>query len=204
MAPKRKTTATTRNAARAETRATRSAIRRREAILTPFVDNPQPRKKRKVETPDPAPVAPAPAPAAVAPSPAAVAPSPAAGAPSPAAVASSPAAVASSPAAGASSPAAGASSPAAVKTVIIEHCLENDSFKKKAEQIRKGLEKGLEKAVSEVKVVVNPEVPRKGCFEIREEGGDAFVSLLDIETPFNEVKAVNVKKVVAEIVGKLK
>ncbi|GFP85152.1 hypothetical protein PHJA_000659000 [Phtheirospermum japonicum] len=173
MAPKRKlTTATTRSAARNDARATRSAIRRGEAILnTPFED-PEPRKRRKVE----------------------------AAAPSSAPAASAPAAAASSSAAAVSTSAAGASSSAAVKTVIIEHCLQNDSFKKKADQVRKG----LEKAVSGVNVMVNPEAPRKGCFEIREDGGDAFVSLLDIESPFDAVKAVDVKKVVADIVGKIK
>ncbi|KAI3453686.1 hypothetical protein Pfo_010349, partial [Paulownia fortunei] len=60
-----------------------------------------------------------------------------------------------------------ASSSAAAKTVIIEHCKQCNSFKTRAIQVKNGLEKG----VAGISVVINPEKPRKGCFEIREEGG---------------------------------
>ncbi|GKC21616.1 hypothetical protein Tco_1023766 [Tanacetum coccineum] len=36
----------------------------------------------------------------------------------------------------------------------------------------------LEKAVAGITVVINPEKPRRGCFEIHEEGGKTFISLL--------------------------
>nr|GFC45394.1 selenoprotein H [Tanacetum cinerariifolium] len=36
----------------------------------------------------------------------------------------------------------------------------------------------LEKAVAGITVLINPEKPRRGCFEIREEGGKTFISLL--------------------------
>ncbi|CAI9755432.1 unnamed protein product [Fraxinus pennsylvanica] len=51
------------------------------------------------------------------------------------------------------------------KTIVIEHCKQCNSFKTRAIQVKNGLEKGLEG----VNVVVNPEKPRRGCFEIREE-----------------------------------
>ncbi|KAG8391745.1 hypothetical protein BUALT_Bualt01G0219000 [Buddleja alternifolia] len=46
---------------------------------------------------------------------------------------------------------------------------------------------GLEKGVVGVKVVVFLEKPRKGCFEIREESGEIFISLLDMKRPLKEL-----------------
>ncbi|KAI3453687.1 hypothetical protein Pfo_010350 [Paulownia fortunei] len=92
------------------------------------------------------------------------------------------------------------SSAAAAKTVIIEHCKQCDSFKTRAIQVKNGLEKG----VAGVNVVVNPEKPRKGCFEIREEGGEIFLSLLDMETPFAPLKALDMEKVISDIVERIK
>ncbi|GER30369.1 ATP-dependent RNA helicase DHH1 [Striga asiatica] len=86
------------------------------------------------------------------------------------------------------------------KTLIIEHCVASGLFKNKAAQVKKA----LEKAVSGVNIVINPEKPRNGCFEIREEGGDIFVSLLDLESPFEQVKALNVSKVVSDIADRIK
>ncbi|GAB4836888.1 hypothetical protein Ancab_001799 [Ancistrocladus abbreviatus] len=60
------------------------------------------------------------------------------------------------------------------KTIIIEHCKQCTSFKKRALAVKDGLEKG----VSGITVLVNPEKPRRGCFEIREEDGEVFLSLL--------------------------
>ncbi|POO03812.1 hypothetical protein TorRG33x02_001160 [Trema orientale] len=62
------------------------------------------------------------------------------------------------------------------KTIVIEHCTQCTSFKKRAEQVKRGLEDG----VSGISVLVNPNKPRRGCFEIRDEGGDGekFISLL--------------------------
>ncbi|XVF89501.1 hypothetical protein PTKIN_Ptkin19aG0134700 [Pterospermum kingtungense] len=62
------------------------------------------------------------------------------------------------------------------KTVIVEHCKQCNSFKTRAFQVRDGLQKG----VVGITVLLNPEKPRRGCFEIREEGGETFISLLVI------------------------
>ncbi|KAL2517078.1 Uncharacterized protein Adt_13325 [Abeliophyllum distichum] len=67
------------------------------------------------------------------------------------------------------------------------------------EPVKNGLEKGLEG----VNVVVNPEKPRRGCFEIREEGGDIFVSLLDMKRPFTPMKALDMEKVISDIIEKI-
>ncbi|PIN06062.1 hypothetical protein CDL12_21388 [Handroanthus impetiginosus] len=86
------------------------------------------------------------------------------------------------------------------KTIIIEHCKQCNSFKTRAIQVKDGLEKG----VAGVNVVVNPEKPRRGCFEIREEGGDVFVSLLDMKRPFKPMKDLDMEEVISDIVEKIR
>ncbi|KAL2543486.1 selenoprotein H [Forsythia ovata] len=85
------------------------------------------------------------------------------------------------------------------KTVIIEHCKQCNSFKTRAIQVKNGLEKG----VVGVNVMVNPEKPRRGCFEIREVGGGIFVSLLDMKRPFAPMKKLDMDKVISEIIDKI-
>ncbi|KAK3008902.1 hypothetical protein RJ639_013199 [Escallonia herrerae] len=60
------------------------------------------------------------------------------------------------------------------KTIVIEHCKQCNAFKTRAIQVKNGLEDGL----SGITVLLNPGKPRRGCFEIREEGGETFLSLL--------------------------
>ncbi|XVE97231.1 hypothetical protein REPUB_Repub03eG0003300 [Reevesia pubescens] len=86
------------------------------------------------------------------------------------------------------------------KTVVIEHCKQCNSFKTRAFQVRDGLEKG----VSGIKVMLNPEKPRRGCFEIREEGGEKFISLLDMKRPFTPMKNLDMEKVISDIIDKIK
>ncbi|KAK4422645.1 hypothetical protein Salat_1847000 [Sesamum alatum] len=94
---------------------------------------------------------------------------------------------------------ASTSSSAAAKTVIIEHSTQSNTFKKIANRVKIALKKEL----AGIKVVLNPEKPRKGCFEIREEGGEVFVSLLDLVGPFEQLKALDVNATVSEIVAKI-
>ncbi|GMP83955.1 hypothetical protein CsSME_00037682 [Camellia sinensis var. sinensis] len=86
------------------------------------------------------------------------------------------------------------------KTIVIEHCKQCNSFKTRAIQVKNGLESGL----SGVNVLVNPEKPRRGCFEIREEGGEKFISLLDMKRPFTPMKALDMDKVISDIIDKIK
>ncbi|KAJ9702186.1 hypothetical protein PVL29_004094 [Vitis rotundifolia] len=86
------------------------------------------------------------------------------------------------------------------KTIVIEHCKQCNSFKTRATQVKDGLEKG----VLGITVVVNPEKPRRGCFEIREEGGEKFISLLDMKRPFAPMKALDMDKVISDIIDKIK
>ncbi|KAL4334331.1 hypothetical protein GQ457_07G043660 [Hibiscus cannabinus] len=86
------------------------------------------------------------------------------------------------------------------KTVVVEHCKQCNSFKTRAFQVRDGLQKG----VPGVNVLLNPGKPRKGCFEIREEGGETFISLLDMKRPFKPMKELDMEKVVSDIIEKIK
>ncbi|KAG8495260.1 hypothetical protein CXB51_012906 [Gossypium anomalum] len=81
------------------------------------------------------------------------------------------------------------------KTVV-----QCNSFKTRAVQVRDGLEKGI----PWVKVLLNPEKPRRGCFEIREEGGETFISLLDMKRPFKPMKELDMEKVISDIIEKIK
>ncbi|XP_022950995.1 selenoprotein H-like isoform X2 [Cucurbita moschata] len=60
------------------------------------------------------------------------------------------------------------------RAVVIEHCKQCQSFKKRAMEVQNGLEKG----VPGITVLLNPDKPRRGCFEIRSEDGEKFISLL--------------------------
>ncbi|XP_021744088.1 uncharacterized protein LOC110710142 [Chenopodium quinoa] len=97
---------------------------------------------------------------------------------------------------------AGASgSGSAATTIIIEHCKQCGSFSSRATQVQRGLMKDL----PGTRVLVNPEAPRKGCFEIRAEGENeqTFVSLLDMKRPFKPMKDLNMKEVIADIIKKI-
>ncbi|KAG6649466.1 hypothetical protein CIPAW_07G214300 [Carya illinoinensis] len=89
---------------------------------------------------------------------------------------------------------------AKTKTIVIEHCKQCNSFKTRAIRVKEGLEKG----VSGITVLVNPNKPRKGCFEIREDGGETFISLLDMKRPFAPMKALEMDKVISDIIDKIK
>ncbi|XP_042420033.1 uncharacterized protein LOC122008384 [Zingiber officinale] len=85
------------------------------------------------------------------------------------------------------------------KTVIIEACKQCTSFKRRAIQVKEG----LENAVHGINVSINPDKPRRGCFEIREEGGQMFVSLLNMPRPFTPMKELDMDQVIKDIVKKI-
>ncbi|KAA3489814.1 selenoprotein H-like [Gossypium australe] len=111
------------------------------------------------------------------------------------------------------------------KTVVVEHCKQCNSFKTRAFQVRDGLEKGVPWVLLEnfpplpsifllnVCFMVylsshflspNFQQPRRGCFEIREEGGETFISLLDMKRPFKPMKELDMEKVISDIIEKIK
>ncbi|BFG18701.1 hypothetical protein CerSpe_049750 [Prunus speciosa] len=86
------------------------------------------------------------------------------------------------------------------KTIVIEHCKQCNSFKTRANQVKGGLEIG----VPGITVLINPDKPRRGCFEIREEGGETFISLLGLKRPFKPMKDLNMEEVIGNIIEKIK
>ncbi|GLC55987.1 hypothetical protein PLESTB_001052200 [Pleodorina starrii] len=66
------------------------------------------------------------------------------------------------------------------------------------------LEKLLKEALPGTDVSINPEKPRKGCFEVRGPDGKVFVSLLDMPRPFTKLKALDVEALATEIADALK
>ena len=57
----------------------------------------------------------------------------------------------------------------------------------------------MKKAVPSAKVTINPEKPRKGCFEVK-VGGETIISLLDMPRPFAKLKALDMDEVAADVV----
>ncbi|KAL0733862.1 hypothetical protein Bca4012_010072 [Brassica carinata] len=86
------------------------------------------------------------------------------------------------------------------KTIVIEHCKQHKSFKERANEVKEG----LEKAVPGIIVTLNPDKPRRGCFEIREEGGETFISLLVKPFILQRYEELDMEEVVANIVEKIK
>ncbi|KFK29741.1 hypothetical protein AALP_AA7G172600 [Arabis alpina] len=84
--------------------------------------------------------------------------------------------------------------------IVIEHCKQCNAFKTRAIQVKEG----LEGAVPGVMVTLNPEKPRRGCFEIREDGGETFISLLEMKRPFAPMKALDMEEVIEDIIKKVK
>ncbi|KAM0909716.1 hypothetical protein ACQ4PT_014654 [Festuca glaucescens] len=85
------------------------------------------------------------------------------------------------------------------KRVVVEACTQCQQFKKRAVKVKED----LESAVPGVSVTINPEKPRRGCFEIREEGGEVFISLRDMKRPFNPMRELDMDKVIHDIVKKI-
>ncbi|XP_051180435.1 uncharacterized protein [Lolium perenne] len=85
------------------------------------------------------------------------------------------------------------------KRVVVEACTQCQQFKKRAVKVKED----LESAVPGVSVTINPEKPRRGCLEIREEGGEVFLSLRDMKRPFNPMRELDMDKVIHDIVKKI-
>ncbi|KAG5225070.1 selenoprotein [Salix suchowensis] len=86
------------------------------------------------------------------------------------------------------------------KTIVIEHCKQCNAFKTRAIQVQDG----LLSAFPGISVLLNPEKPRRGCFEIREEGGETFISLQSMKRPFPPLKALDMDKVISDIIDRVK
>ncbi|KAL8208334.1 hypothetical protein R6Q57_007746 [Mikania cordata] len=86
------------------------------------------------------------------------------------------------------------------KTIVIEHCKQCNEFKVRAHKVKLD----LENAVPGIAVFINPEQPRRGCFEVREEDGKKFMSLLNMKPPFAPMKALDMDAVISDIIDQIR
>lgn len=86
------------------------------------------------------------------------------------------------------------------KVITIEASKECNSIKTRAAKVQAGLKDSL----PGLEVLVNPDKPRKGCFEIRDGEGNLYLSLLEMPRPYTNLKSLNLDKTVEEIVAKIK
>ncbi|CAN6338257.1 unnamed protein product [Urochloa humidicola] len=85
------------------------------------------------------------------------------------------------------------------KRVIVEACTQCRQFKIRAQKVKED----LESSVPGVSVIINPQKPRRGCLEIREEGGEVFISLLNMPRPFTPMKKLDMDEVIKDIANKI-
>ncbi|KAJ3683959.1 hypothetical protein LUZ61_013123 [Rhynchospora tenuis] len=85
------------------------------------------------------------------------------------------------------------------KSIIIEACKQCNAFKTRALKVKEG----LQSALPAISVSINPLKPRRGCFEIREEGGEIFISLLNMPRPFTPMKKLDMDELIQDIIKKL-
>ncbi|KAL3688168.1 hypothetical protein R1sor_014477 [Riccia sorocarpa] len=85
--------------------------------------------------------------------------------------------------------------------LIIEHCKQCQSFRQRALKIQEL----VKKSVPDVDIEINPEKPRRGCFEIREAGPDGriFLSLQNLVRPFPKLKALNLEETAEEVITQI-
>ncbi|KAH9293355.1 hypothetical protein KI387_041451 [Taxus chinensis] len=86
------------------------------------------------------------------------------------------------------------------KDIVIEHCKQCQCFKVRALKV----EKELKGAIPDVEVTINPEKPRRGCFEIRDGKGNIFLSFQNLPRPFTKLKQHDLDGTISEIIEKIK
>ena len=72
------------------------------------------------------------------------------------------------------------------------------AFKTRAAKV----EKFVLAARSDVQVEINPDKPRKGCFEVR-VGDTKVISLTDMPRPFKKLKDLDMEEVAQQVVAAL-
>ncbi|KAJ1688620.1 hypothetical protein LUZ63_012775 [Rhynchospora breviuscula] len=85
------------------------------------------------------------------------------------------------------------------ESIIIEACKQCNAFKTRALKVKHA----LETALPAISVSINPLKPRRGCFEIRQVGGQIFISLLNMPRPFTPMKNLDMDELIQDIIKKL-
>ncbi|XP_020597849.1 uncharacterized protein LOC110037526 [Phalaenopsis equestris] len=86
------------------------------------------------------------------------------------------------------------------RSIIIEACTQCKSFKERADKVKRG----LESAIPGIAVEINPQKPRRGYFEIREEKTEVILSLPSMNRPFTLMKQLNMDKVIEDLIKRCK
>lgn len=86
------------------------------------------------------------------------------------------------------------------KVIVIEASKECNCFKTRAAKVQTG----LTKSIPGIEVLINPDKPRKGCFEVRGKEGNIYLSLLGMPRPFTKLKSMDMDKAIEDIVAKVK
>jgi len=85
------------------------------------------------------------------------------------------------------------------QAVIIEACKQWGAFKTRAAK----LQKQIKEAKPSYEVLINPEKPRRGYFEVRLGDGTVVLSLPAMKRPFPALKALVIEDVCADVLGAL-
>ncbi|KAJ4772235.1 selenium binding protein [Rhynchospora pubera] len=85
------------------------------------------------------------------------------------------------------------------ESITIEACKQCNAFKTRALKVKQA----LETALPAISVSINPLKPRRGCFEIRQDGGQIFISLLNMPRPFTPMKNLDMDELIQDIINKL-
>ncbi|KAK9811145.1 hypothetical protein WJX73_006459 [Symbiochloris irregularis] len=81
-------------------------------------------------------------------------------------------------------------------TLVVEHCKQCQCFKRRTAE----LEQILREQVPDLDWTVNPEKPRRGCFEVRDaNSGKKYITLLDMPRPFSKLKELDMDDVAEKI-----
>ncbi|KAG0450379.1 hypothetical protein HPP92_026790 [Vanilla planifolia] len=80
--------------------------------------------------------------------------------------------------------------------IVVEACTQCKSFKERALMIKEA----MEEAVPDISVEINPQKPRRGYFEIREEKTEVILSLPSMTRPFKPMKQLDMEELIQKLV----
>ncbi|DBB01736.1 hypothetical protein WJX77_005900 [Trebouxia sp. C0004] len=61
----------------------------------------------------------------------------------------------------------------------------------------------LQERRPELEIKLNPSKPRKGCFEIQDQSGKTFVSLLNMPRPFKQLRELDIAKIADDMAANM-
>ncbi|KAL0018453.1 hypothetical protein WJX79_001137 [Trebouxia sp. C0005] len=61
----------------------------------------------------------------------------------------------------------------------------------------------LQEQRPELEIKLNPSKPRKGCFEVQDQSGKIYVSLLNMPRPFKQLRELDIVKVADDMAANM-